>query len=146
MPTVTTLTLSSRRKATGFRIIANRRGIAGDGEYVANAANGPRAEQHGLQADDVVVARREVRNRFNASRFEGARDDQRVHAHARHGPAVDVNGVDLARSHNLVDLLEDAVERKPLGRIDFHADAEFLFLQFFPELAFGNALRDWRGL
>ena len=40
--------------AAGFRIIADRGRIAGDGENVAHAADGPRAEQHGLQADDVV--------------------------------------------------------------------------------------------
>src|ERR1700756_1392156 len=46
--------------ATGFRIITNGWRVAGDGEHVAHTANGPRAEKHGLQADDVVIARGEV--------------------------------------------------------------------------------------
>src|SRR4029077_16651768 len=66
----------------GFRIVADRGRITGNGEDVANAADGPRAEQRGLEADDVLIARGEVRNGFDAARFEGPGNDQRVHAHA----------------------------------------------------------------
>src|SRR6266478_4109791 len=54
----------------GFRIIADRRRIAGDGKNVANAADGPRAEKRSLQADDVLVACGEMRNGFDATGFE----------------------------------------------------------------------------
>ena len=70
--------------AAGFGMIAERRRIAGDGQHVAHAADGPGAQQHGLQADDVRIARGEVRNGFDAARFERAGHHQRVHAHAGH--------------------------------------------------------------
>src|SRR5579863_1996258 len=79
-------------------------------------------------------------HRFHAARFQCARHDHRVHAYARHRPAVDVDGVHLLRSHHAVHLLIDAVERDALGRIDFHADSELFILQPLPELAFWIAL------
>src|SRR5260370_35285329 len=41
--------------AAGFRIIADGRRIAGDGENVANAAHGPRAESSSLQATEFLM-------------------------------------------------------------------------------------------
>ena len=82
-----------------------------------------------------------MRNGFDAARFERAGDDQRVHADAGHRAAVDVDGIDFVRGHDLVNLLEDAVEREAFGRIDFDADGELLSLEFFPEFAFRFALR-----
>ncbi len=58
--------------AAGFRIIADRRRIAGDGEDVADTADGPSAKQHGLQADDVEIARGEVRHGFDAAGLQSA--------------------------------------------------------------------------
>ena len=82
-----------------------------------------------------------MRNGFDAARFERAGGHQRVHADAGHRAAVDVDGVDFARGHDFVDLLEDAVEREAFWRIDFDADREFVRLQFLPEFAFGFALQ-----
>src|SRR6266404_7998346 len=118
--------------AAGFRIIADGRRIAGDGEHVANAADRPRAEQHRLQADDVVIASREVWHGFHAARFQRSRGDQRVHAYAGHRAAVNIDRIDFARGHDLIDLLVDSVERNALWRIDFYTDGEFIFLQLFP--------------
>src|SRR5271157_3054177 len=121
--------------AAGFRIIADGRRIASNREDVAHTADGPRAQKHGLQADDVLIARGEVRHGLDAPGFQSAGDNERVHAHASHRAAIDVDGVHLFGSHYFVNLLVDAIERKALGRIDLHANGEFLFLQFFPELA-----------
>src|SRR6202158_1112065 len=131
--------------AARFRVITNRRWITCDSEYVADAADGPRAEKRSLQADDVLIARREMRNSFDAAGSQRAGHNQGVHADAGHGSAIDVDGIHFFGRHNLVDLLEDAVERESLGRIDFHADGEFFFLEFFPELALRLAMgsRRW---
>ena len=129
-----------------FGIVADRRRIAGDREDVANAADGPRAEQHRLQSDDVVVARGEMRNRFDAARFERARSHQRVHADAGHRAAVHVDDIDFARRHDAIDLFVDAIERQTFRRIDFDADREFFFLQLLEKFAFGIALGDDRRL
>src|SRR6267378_4230842 len=131
--------------AAGFRVITYRRWITCDSEHVADATDGPRAEKRSLQADDVLVARREMRNGFDAAGFQRAGHNQGVHANAGHGSAIDVDGVHFFGRHNLVDLLEDAVERESLGRIDFYADGEFFFLEFFPELALRLAMgsRRW---
>src|SRR5258706_12991642 len=126
--------------AARFRVIADGGRVACDGEDVANAADSPCAEEHGLQADDVVVARGEVRHGFHAARFERTRGDERVHADAGHGAAVDVDGIDFARGHDFVDLLVDSVQRNALRRIDFYAHGKFIFLQFFPEITLGFAL------
>jgi hypothetical protein len=83
-----------------------------------------------------------MRDGFHTARFERTGNHQRVHPHARHRSAVDVDRVHLARRHHLVHLLEDAVERESLWRIDFHADRELFFLQLFPEPALGLARRD----
>jgi len=69
----------------------------------------PRAEKTSLQADDVLVARREMGNSFDAAGFQRASHDQSVHADASHGAAIDVDGVHFFRRHNLVHLLENAV-------------------------------------
>ena len=87
-----------------------------------------------------------MRHGFHAAGFERAGGHQSVHADASHGAGIDVDGVDFARSHDFIDLLENSVERKSFGRIDFHAYREFFSLQFFPEFAFRVALRDRRGL
>jgi hypothetical protein len=73
--------------------------------------------------------------------FERTRGDQRVHADASHGSAVDIDGIDFARGHDFVDLLVDSIERNTFRRIDFHANHEFAFLQLFPEFALGFALQ-----
>ena len=54
--------------------------------------------------------------------------------------AVDVDGIDVAGGHDFVDLLEHALERDALGRIDFDAKPRILRLQFAPEFAFRLAL------
>src|SRR5258708_5774155 len=126
--------------AAGFRVVADRRRITRDGENIADSADGPRAEKRGLQADDVLVASREMRNGFDAAGFQRAGHNQRVHTDAGHGAPIEVDGIDLGRSHDLVDLLEDAIERKALWRIDFHADGEFFFLESLPELTLGLAM------
>src|SRR5271154_502229 len=130
----------------GFRVVANRWRIACDAEHVANAADRPSAEQHGLQADDVEIARGQVWDSFNAARFERAGNHQRIHAYAGHGAAVDVYGVGLSRGHNFVHLLVNAVERNTFRGIDLHADGKFFSLQFFPEFAFWRAFLNGRGL
>ena len=129
--------------AAGFRIVADRGRIAGDGENIAHAADGPCAQQSGLQPDDILIPRGEMRNGFHAARFESAGNDECVHADASHGAGIDVDGMHFAGGHDLVDLLVDAIERNALGRVDFHADLEFSGLQVFPELAFRRAI-DWR--
>ena len=98
-----------------------------------------------MQADDILVARGQMGNGFDAAGFQSAGHNQRVHADAGHGSAVDVDGIHFFRGHDLVDLLEDALEREALGRIDFQADAEFLFLKLFPEPTLGLAMghRRW---
>jgi len=95
-----------------------------------------------LQADDILIASGEMRNGLDAAGFQSAGGDQRVHSNASHRAGVDVDSVDLARSHQLVDLLEDAVERKTLGRIDFRADGELPGFELLPEFAFRLAQRD----
>src|SRR4029077_12403577 len=129
--------------SAGFRIIADGRWVARDGENIANTANGPRAEKRGLQADDVLIACCEMRNGFDASGFERAGDDQGVHADAGHGSTIDVNGIHFFRRHDFIHLLIDAIERKALGRIDFHADDELFFLEFLPEFPLRIALGNW---
>ena len=98
--------------------------------------------KHGLQPDDVLIARGQMRHGFHAARFQRPRDDQRIHADARHRAAVDVDGVHFLRGHDFVDLLVNALERNPFRRIDLHADGKFFLLQFFPELAFWFAFRN----
>ena len=71
------------------------------------------------ETDQVQVARGEVRNRFDAARLQRAGHHHGVHAHARQRAAVDVDGVDAASGHDLVHLLEHAIQRDALGRIDF---------------------------
>ena len=100
----------------------------------------------GLQTDDVLIARGEMRNGFDAASFESAGDDQRVHADASHGAGVDVDGVDFAGRHNFFDLLVNAIERNTFWRIDFDADLEFFGLDVFPELGFRRAFENGRGL
>src|SRR5215468_320660 len=51
--------------AAGFGVIAARRRVSGNRQYVAHATYRPRPEQGGLQADNVLVARGEMRNGFN---------------------------------------------------------------------------------
>src|SRR5690349_9458458 len=94
--------------AAGLRVVAYGRWIAGDGENIAHAADGPGAEKYGLQADDVVVAGGEVRDGFDSAGLERARGHERVHDDASHGAAADVDGVHVAAGHDFVDLLEDA--------------------------------------
>src|SRR5579862_8983558 len=55
--------------AAGLGIVADRRRIAGNRQHVAHAAHGPGAEQRGLQADNILVARSQMRNRFDAAGF-----------------------------------------------------------------------------
>src|SRR5713226_7362755 len=131
--------------AAGFGVIADGRRITGDGENIADAAYGPRAEQRSLQADDVLVTCREMWNGFDAAGFQRASHDQGVHADAGHGSAIDVDGIHFLRCHNPVDLLEDAIERKALWRIDLNANGEFLGLKILPEIAFRLALSNRRG-
>jgi len=83
-----------------------------------------------------------MRTGFDAAGFQSPCHNERVHSHAGHRAAIDVDGVDAAGSHDVVDLLVNALERDAFGRIDLHADGEFLVLQFFPELAFRLALGD----
>src|SRR5580704_3161486 len=130
--------------AAGFRVVADGRRIAGDGKYVANAADSPGAEQARLQTDDVEIARGEMRDGLDTSCFERTSGDEGVHANASHSAAVDVYGVDFFRDHDFVDLLVDAVERKAFGRIDFDADCKFVCLKFFPEFAFRFTLQNGR--
>ena len=59
----------------------------------------------GLQADNVLVARGEMRNRFDAAGFQCACDDQRVHANASHGAAIDVDGNRLCPRPSLFRLV-----------------------------------------
>ena len=79
--------------SAGFGVIANRGRIAGDCQDVADAADGPRPEQCGLQANDILVARGEMRNGLDAAGFESAGNDERVHSNASHGAGVDVDGI-----------------------------------------------------
>src|SRR5262249_61357535 len=105
------------------------RRITCEGENIADAADGPSAEKSGLETDNVLVARGQVRDSLDAASFEGAGGDERVHADASHSAGVDVDGVDFAGSHEFIDLLEDAIEGKALGRIDFGADGELTGFQ-----------------
>src|SRR5271165_6171905 len=107
--------------AAGLRIVADGWRIAGDAENVAHASDCPGAQQHGLQADNVEIARGEVRDGFDAAGFECASDDERVHSDTSHGAAVDVDSIGFSGGHDFIDLFIDAVEGKPFGRIDFHA-------------------------
>ena len=108
--------------AAGFRMIAERWRIARDREDVAHAADGPGAEEHCLQADDIRVARGEMRNRFEAVGFERAGEHERVHSDAGERAAIDVNRIHVADGHDAAHLLDDAVDGNALGRINFHGD------------------------
>jgi len=81
-------------------VIADGGWIAGNGQNVAYAANGPSSEKSSLQTNNILVAGGEMRNGFDAASFESAGDDKRVHADAGHGAGVDVNGIDFAGSHD----------------------------------------------
>src|SRR4029077_10277229 len=116
-------------------MVAERWGIARDREDVAHAADGPGAEEHRLEADDIRVARGEMRNRLEAVGFERAREHQRIHSDAGESAAIDVYRIDMAVGHNAAYLLDDAVDGNSFGRIDFNRHRELLSLQFFPKLA-----------
>src|SRR2546422_6601451 len=49
--------------------------------FRSHAADSPRAEENGLEADDVEIARGEVRNRLDAARFERRRGHERSEEH-----------------------------------------------------------------
>ena len=112
--------------------LARRRRIAGNGQEVANPADAPGAEQRGLQTDEILVPRGDVRNRFHSARLQGSGQHQRVHAHAGQRAAIDVDGIHAAAGDDLVHLLEDAFERNALGRIDLHRNAKFAGLELAP--------------
>src|SRR5205823_10970121 len=70
--------------AAGFRVITDRWRITGDGEHISNAADGPGTMKSSLQADDVLVPRREMRNSFDAAGLQRTGHNQGVHAYAGH--------------------------------------------------------------
>ena len=77
--------------AAGFGVIAERGWVAGDGEDVTHAADGPSTEKHRLQADDVCIAGGEMRDGFEAVGFESASQNEGVHADAGERSAININ-------------------------------------------------------
>ena len=77
-----------------------------------------------MQADEVLIARGYVRNGLDAARLQGAGQHQGVHAYASQGAAIDVDGSHAAARNDLVHLLEDALERNALRRIDLDGDGK----------------------
>src|SRR3984957_19472289 len=117
-------------------MIAEGGGIAGDGQNIANATDGPGAEQHGLQADDIGVAGGYVRDGFETVRFERTGQNHGVHADASESAAIDVDGVDCGMSHDASDLIENSVDGYAFRRGEFHGSDKFSGLNSLPELAF----------
>ena len=70
-----------------------------------------------------------MRNRLDAASFQRAGHDQRVHAHARHRAAINIDGVDAPGRHDVIDLLDKPAQAKCLwaDRSPL-ADCEFLVL------------------
>src|SRR3989338_1898697 len=119
--------------AAHLGVVAEDGRVAGDGEDVPDAAHGPGAEQDGLQADDVQVARGEVRDGFHPGLLDGAGEHDGVHAHAGQGAAVDVDRVHAAGGFAAALPLENAVEVDALGWVDLDRNHELPLLQLAVE-------------
>ncbi len=131
--------------AAHLRVVTENGRVAGDGQDVAHPADRPGAEQHGLQADDVQVARGQVRDGFHAGLFEGPGEHDGVHPHAGQRSAVDVHGVHAPRSAEALHRLEDPIQVHPLRRVDLDGDGERSLLQLAIESGGGLGSDRFRG-
>src|SRR4029077_3055416 len=103
--------------AAGFRVVAYGRWVARDGQEVAHSSDAPGTEQGGLQPDEILIARGHVGHGLDPPRLKGSGEHQRIHADPRESAAIDIDRIHAAARGDLVDLLEDALERDTLRRI-----------------------------